>query len=59
MQLRHLEGVQDFVVIVIQLVPGDAKFTQGVSMVSEGRVGVQVLEEAGEFGSLIKLPADV
>jgi hypothetical protein len=58
-QLPRLEGIQDFVAIVVQLVPGDAKFGQGVGGVSKSQVGVQVLEEVGEFSILIKLPAGI
>jgi len=52
-------GIQDFVVIVIQLASGDAKFSQGEGRVSECPMGVLVIEVVGEFGDVIKLPAGV
>jgi len=58
-QLSCLEGIQDFVMVIVQLASGNTKFSQGVGRVGEAGVGVQILEEVGKFGSVIKLPAGV
>ncbi len=58
-QLCCLEGILNFVAIIVQLMPGDAKFGQGVGRISKGGMRVHVLEEVGEFGSLIKFSAGV
>ncbi len=50
MQLCCLEGVQNLVAIIIQL---------SVGRISQGGVRVQVLEEIGEFGSLVQFSAGV
>ena len=55
MQLCCLEGIQNLLEIVVQLVKGDAKFGMGVGGARKGGIGVQILEEVGEFGCLIKL----
>ncbi len=59
MHVHHLEGIHDSVVLIIQLMPGDAKFGEGKSGVGKGGVFVEVLEEQCEFGSVVQLLAGV
>ncbi len=59
MQLSSLEGIHDLVADVAQLASGNTKFCNGVGRVGKCGVGVQVLEEVGKFGSVVKLLAGV
>jgi hypothetical protein len=55
----NFEGIPNIVAIIIQLVPGDAKFGEGENWVSEGGVFVEVLEKLGEFSCVVQFLAGV
>jgi len=53
-QLCHFEGIQDFLGLLFSLCQA-IEFHQGVCMVRDGGMGVEILEELGEFSSFLEV----